>query len=246
VGDGLLIARGTGRAELLALVRESLHRFTERDALEVIRNPHASADVIEELLTSRTLLAFRAVRRAIALHPASPRHAALHCLEDLSWRDLMDVSRETRTPAPVRQAANQKLIGRLPQLSLGEKVSIARLSDRNLIPRLLKETPDAVFVALLRNSRLLPEDLIAWMSQGLATSPHLLLLARDPAWMLDPAVRGALLRNDRTPRAAALGVLSSGSRLEWRALMEDPKVHPLIAACAQNLYEGTKVIDRTR
>ncbi len=117
------------RSTLVALVAENLTRLTERDALQALRHPHASEAMIEEILTSKTLLAFRGVRRLVAAHPLTPRHAALRCLEDLLWRDLLDIGREPRTPPPVRVAANRKLEDALRFLAVGEKVAVARFAS---------------------------------------------------------------------------------------------------------------------
>jgi len=64
---------------------------------------------------------------------------------------------------PVRRVANRKILERLPHLASGERITLARFADRDLIPSLLKDPDRAVFSALLQNPRLLPEDLAAWI-----------------------------------------------------------------------------------
>ena len=226
------------RQSLAALVAENLHRFTERDVLQALRHPYASGPVLDEILTSRTFMALRSVRKALALHPATPRHAALRCLDDLTWRDLLDVGRATPTPPPVRRSANQKLLDALRRLSLGEKIALARLADRVLLAALLDEEDVRITEAVLRNPRLTPEDLVRWLSVGYPDRPRLALLAADPRWNQRPPVRQALLRQRLTPRGSALALLSSASREELRSLTEDPRVDPLLAACAQRLSEN--------
>jgi hypothetical protein len=232
------------RAALLALVRESLSGFTERDALQALRSPYLSPGVVEEIALSPKLIAARAVRKAIAIHPASPRSAAIDGLEGLLWRDLVDVGRSTRTPVPVRRAANQRILERLPFLALGEKTALARLADRSLLAALL-ETPDQrVFAALLQNPRLDSEDLVRWITVGAPDAPRLAHLADDPRWNRHPEIRGALLGCSAVPRGAALSLIARGTRAEWRRLMDDPRTDKLLAACARRLYEGDEPIDR--
>src|SRR5712692_3307731 len=137
------------RQSLAALVAENIHLFTERDVLQTLRHPYASGPVLDEILSSRTCMGLRSVRKALALHPATPRHAALRCLDDLSWRDLLDVGRETRTPPPVRHAANQKLLDALRRLSPGEMIALARLADRVLLPALLDDEDPRITEAVL-------------------------------------------------------------------------------------------------
>ena len=233
------------RSTLVALVAENLTRFTERDALQALRHPHASEAMIEEILSSKTLLAFRGVRRLVASHPLTPRHAALRCLEDLLWRDLLDIGREIRTPPPVRVAANRRLEGALRFLAVGERLAVARFAASALFPALLDDPDLRVLEAVLANPRLTSEDLQRWLATGHPRPEALALVAGNPLWMNRPAVRIALLTHRVTPRAAALSLLTSASRGEWRRLAEDPSIDALLAACARELLEsGANSVDR--
>ncbi len=233
------------RSSLVALVAENVTRFTERDALQALRHPHASEAMIEEILASKTLLSYRGVRRLVAAHPLTPRHAALRCLEDLLWRDLLDIGREPRTPPPVRVAANRKLEDGLRFLVVGEKVAVARFAASALFPSLLDDPDLRVLEAVLANPRFASEDLQRWLATGHPRPDALAFLARDGRWMRRPAVRIALLTHRLTPRAAALSLLTSASRGEWRRLAEDPSCDALLAACARELLEnGPNSVDR--
>ena len=235
------------RAGLIALVAEYSARFTEREALQCLRHPFSSAQVVEALAAIRLLRASAPVRKAIALHPAAPRADALHCLDDLGWRDLLDIGREVRTPAPVRRAANQKVLEKLPRLTVGERTTLARMADRELVRALLADPDSAVFSALLRNPRLVVEDVVAFASTGAPLPQHLGLLASDPAWCEHPPLRRALLRSVRTPRFASVALLSRASREELRDLTDDPAVDRFVAACAARLLEeGVQRVDRPR
>jgi hypothetical protein len=232
----LLISRAD-RARLLALVRENLSRFTERDALQVLRHPFLSAPVIEEILLAPKLLRARAVRKLVALSPLTPRPAAVESLEYLLWRELVDVGRNTRTPMPVRTAANRRILESMPRLSVGEKVALARLADRPLFGVLLETKEVRVFAALLQNPRLTEDDLVAWITVGDSWTEALGALCAEPRWSCLPQVRGALLANPRTPRAAAIALLATGTRAEWRRIMDDPTSDRLLSACAKTLYD---------
>jgi hypothetical protein len=226
------------RRELVELVSRDLPRFTERDVLQILRHPYCSESVIVEVLSSGPLASVRAIRRAVALHPATPRASALACLGDLPWRDLADIGRDLRVSTPVRRVADQNLLVKIPGLSLGEKIALARLADRELISTLLQESDPAVFAAVLANPRLTSELLLTWLVRANPEPAHLARLSRETRWRSHSEVRGALFRNPRTPRGAALGLLSGGTRAEWRRLMWEPGIDPLIAACARRLLSG--------
>ncbi len=232
------------RSGLAALVVENLPRFGEREVLQVLRHPHLSEPVLAEILQAKAFVGLRSVRRALALHPSTPRADALRCLDDLTWRDLVEVSRETRTPAPIRQAANRKLLDALRRLSKGEKVALARLADRDLLIPLLEQNDRGVLEALLRNPRLTADDLVRWITVGRAVAETLEGLAADAAWSRRPPVREALLRHKLLPRGSALSLLLAATRAEWSRLAGDETIHPLLSACARRLYEsGAEFID---
>ena len=192
-------------------------------------------------------MASRGVRRLVAGHPQTPRHDALHALDDLLWRDLLDIGRETRTPPPVRQAANRRLLEALRRMASGEKIAVARFAHPDLFPALFDEGDLRVLEALLQNPRLSPEDLLRWLATGTPGPEGLAFLARDARWAVRPAIRSAILVHPATPRAAALALLTSASRVELRRLCEQPGVDALLSACASRLLEETSnPVDRAR
>lgn len=225
------------RAALETFVRENLPRLSESDVLRCLRHPYSGAAVVAEVLAAPGLLSSREVRKAVALHPAAPRAEALRLLEDLGWRDLVDVGREARTPAPVRFSANRRILERLPKLTLGEKTALGRLADRALVGALLDDGEVDVLAALLGNPRLVEEDLTAWLVVRFPKEAQIVHLASDGRWMARTAVRSALLLSPRTPRGVALSLLPSSSRPVLERLATDPAADPLLAACARTLLE---------
>jgi hypothetical protein len=235
------------RKGLAELVATHLTRLTERDATQALRHPYASEAMLAEIVSSRTLMASRAVRKLVAGHPQTPRHDALHALDDLLWRDLLDIGRETRTPPPVRQAANRRLFEALRRMAVGEKVAVARFVHPDLFSALFAEGDIRVLEALLQNPRLTPDGVLRWLATGNPLPESISFLVREARWALRPAIRAALLLHPSTPRASALALLTSASREELRRLCETPGVDALLAACAANLLENAgKPIDTAR
>lgn len=227
-----------GRDELQRLVAANLESFSEREVLLVLRHPYVTTAIVERIVGTRSFLRVRSVRRALVFHPATPRPDALRFLEDLPWRDLAAVAREVRTPAPVRQAANRRLLEGLRRLSKGEKTALARLADRDLFQALLEENEPMVLEALCQNARLTPDDLVRWLTVGRASAAALETLAVTPLWSHRPAVREALLRHRLTPRPAVLALLLSATRPEWLKVSGDETLPPLLRAWARRLVES--------
>lgn len=234
------------RRGLLVLVAERLGQLTERDAAQILRHPHASEGVILEILSSRVLMASRSVRRLVAGHPQTPRHDALHALDDLLWRDLMDLGRDTRTPPPVRQAANRRLREGLRSMASGEKIALARFAHPDLFRDLFAEPDLRVLAALLQNPRLTAADVQAWVAAGRPRPESLAALARDATWSRRPPVRAILVVHPDLPRASALSLLASASREELRRVVGQPGVDPLLKACAKERLENARIPSKSR
>lgn len=232
------VLAGADRPALAAFVRGNGARLGEAEVLRCLRHPYAGEEVVAAFLEVPGLFSSREVRKAVVLHPATPRSEALRLLEDLPWRDLVDVGREARAPAPVRYSANRRVLEKLPRLSIGEKVALARLADRPLVGALLDDGDDDVLAALLANPRLVEEDLTAWLLVRRPREAQLALLAGSERWMARNPVREAVLLSPRTPRAIALSLLPSSVRQVWERLASDPLADPLLAACARTLLAG--------
>ena len=230
------------RRGLVDLVSTHLARLTERDATQALRHPYASEAMIVEILSSRTLMASRGVRRLVAAHPRTPRSDALRALDDLLWRDLMDVGRDSRTPPPVRQAANRKVLEAFRGMANGEKIALARFAHPALFPSLFEEADPRILEALLQNPRLTPEDVLRWLATGRPKPHGLAQLAAEGRWASRPPIRGALLLHPETPRPAALALLTAAGRDELHRLCETPGADPLLAACAAKLLATARKI----
>lgn len=227
---------GAGRRRLVELVSEAAARgaLDEPTGLRVLRHPFCSEETIRLVLSSREAMAAASVRKALALHPATPRADALRAVEDLGWRDLADIGRSARTPPPVRRAASRRIAEKLVRLAKGERVALARLADRDLLAALLRDADPDVVAAVLRNPRLVLDDLVAWG----AASPlpgSISVVAADPAWRRRAEVRAVLLRSRGAPAGAVIELLRASSPQELRQLVSETGVSRLTAAWADRL-----------
>src|SRR5687767_5167870 len=64
------------------------------------------------------------VLAAIVLNPKSPPRLALPLVPALAWRSLADVATTARLPSALRLRAESVLKERLPELRLGEKITL--------------------------------------------------------------------------------------------------------------------------
>jgi hypothetical protein len=216
--------REAGSDELLALVREHAGRLDPPAVRIALRNPYATAEVVDALASQPRLLSFYEVRRDLAMHPRTPEILAQRLVPGLYWRDLAALGTDTRLHPRLRRQADQLLAARLPELAVGEKVAMARRAGPGLLAQLRHDPSPRVIAALLDNPRL-TEDILAPVAHGATTpGPVLALIAADRRWGVRHGLQVAICRNPGTPLATSLRLLPSLRKSELKAVATDPRL----------------------
>lgn len=210
----------------------------EAQALEFLRNRFVDADLVRRLISVRQLLSSYRVKRAVALHPKTPQPDALRLLPHLRWHDLMSGGLRPSVPPLVKRSCDRILLERLPELALGERVSLAKGAGRGILPTLRFDGEPMVFAALLRNPRLVEEDLVSLVGSGRANRACLELIGRDAKWGTRPAIRRAMIRCPASPPALTVGWLSTLNRDELLATWRDDRTPELLRRAARSLLEA--------
>lgn len=226
--------REAGSEELLALVREHASRLDPPAVRIVLRSSFVTAEVIEVLAQPR-LLSFYEVRRDLSFHPRTPQVLAQQLVPGLWWRDLAALGGDTRLHPRLRRTADQYLAARLPELAMGEKISIARRAGPGLLAHLRHDPSPRVIGALLDNPRL-TEDILAPVVHGAGTpGPVLALIAADRRWGARYGLQVAICRNPATPLATGLKLLPLLRKTELKAVAADPRLSAAVRQRARVL-----------
>lgn len=227
--------REAGTEELLALVREGGEAIDAGAALQALRNPFVTAEMVAVLLARPGLLSSYPLRRELAACPATPRTEALRFVAGLFWRDLLAVGLDMRVPPAVRRAAERHVVARLPALSAGEKVALARRAGAGVLAVLRLDPEPRVIAALLDNPRL-TEGVLAPLVHAERAAPEVLrTIAEDRRWGVRYSIRVALSRNPRTPATTALGLLTQLKRSDLEAVAAHPRLAPAVRRRARTL-----------
>jgi hypothetical protein len=181
----------------------------------------------------------------VALNPRTPRVLALRLLPALFWRDLADVAASPRLPKGVRGRAEAILQELIPDMRLGEKITLAKIATTPVLVRLLSEADAKIAYACLINPRLREEDLVTAVRQDKAPPALLEAAAASSRWHDRYAVRLALALQPRTPLGVALGQLTSLLDRDLERVASAPGLRPLVQAAAQRLAEAGGSADRT-
>ncbi|MEN8163284.1 MAG: hypothetical protein ABFS37_04080 [Acidobacteriota bacterium] len=209
-----------GPDQLLAVAESE--GLDDRQAIEILRNPHCSAEMAERVAGHPRLLGSDRIRRLVCAVRGMPTPRVADLVGTLPWLGLLQLAQDPKTPPTVRRMAERRLLLRLPKLTLGEKIGLARRTHRALYGPLVATADAQVVVALLENPRLTETDVVEFLNSG---NPHPMLFSavlRSPRWAPRRGIRMAMARNRSTPLPVALSALAELGPGELRGLAEDP------------------------
>lgn len=155
---------------------------------------------------------------ALSLDELMPQRAAAAWLARAAGRELAAkmLEPDAATEAPAELRVPDFGVGR--PLTLGERKSLARRRDRNVLARVLRDpSPDVVRI-LLENPALTEADVVRLAARRPIDPRVLLALVVDLRWVVRPAVRKSLVQNPWTPLDVALRLLPHLTRAELTEL----------------------------
>jgi hypothetical protein len=198
----------------------------------LLSNRGASPDLLTRVGRNRAWMGSREVKHALVSHPKTPTVVSRSYLPHLFWRELVGLAGDMTLPPLVRREAEKLVRLRLPELSLGERVALARVASRGLIATLREQAEAAVLEALAGNPRTTEDDLVRTLQRPGLPSEFLGWLAGSSAWSRRGPIGLALLRHPRTPPAAALRLLQELTPEQLDTLERDERAPRLVRIAA--------------
>ena len=210
--------------------------LTEDLALAQLADRDLSPDAIEQISRNSSLMKSRKVRLALASHPRTPRRIALRLIRELYTFELMKFALTPVAAADLRRVADELLLSRLPSITLGERISLARRSTEKVAGALLldKETP--VWQAALDNARLTEAAVVKALQRSNATPALIGAVCHHAMWSVRPEIRAALLRNQHTPLAKALEFARRLPLAQLRDILHASRLPETIKSCLRKEF----------
>jgi len=140
----------------------------------------------------------------------------------LEARNLSSLAQALRND-PVTEAAETQRIpdfGRGRTLSLGERKSIARKNDRNLIARALRDPHPDVIRILLGNPALTEPDVVRLCARRPVSTEVLREVFKSPRWIVRYPIKVAMVLNPYTPLDVALQLAPHLTAPDSRRVLE--------------------------
>src|SRR6266571_4154515 len=209
-----LIATGD---ELAALLHhpsaDVLLALLENPALDetqfclLLERKNLSSEILEEVARRKPLLKSYRVKRALAFHPRTPRLISLRLLRDLYLMDLVQVAIVPGVSAELKRNAEDQLLARLPQLPLGQKITLARRGPARVAGALLAEGHEQVVSIVLDNPYMTEAQILRALSSEKPATSVIPAIVHHPKWSITYNVRLALVRHPSAPLATILSYL---------------------------------------
>src|SRR6202451_4180937 len=210
-------AQSAPKEDLQSLIHES----DEETLLALLENPHIeephisqmlerldlSANVLTAIAEKGKWTASEGVRLRLARHPRTPRRFAMALLRQLYLFDLVRLSLLPSTPAEIRRIAEELMITRVPQLPVGQKLTLARRGPARVVGALLAEGHPQATKLGLANAFLTESQVLKVLAKSGVPERVVAAIAQHPKWSCQYNIRLGLLRNAHTPVPVGLAIL---------------------------------------
>ncbi len=206
----------------LEMLERLIHSTDEADLRAAAANPHLNEDLALSLLKRRDLAAnvlqdlakntealkTRSILIALICHPRTPRFVSLPASRTLHTFEMMNVSLQPAVPADLKMAVEQGIVDRLENMSLGERITLAKRGSTRIAERLLRDPELQIIQLALVNPHLTEACVVrTLMIEDEVDERFVKLVADHPKWSLRTDVRSALLRNPKTPMVTAMKIV---------------------------------------
>jgi hypothetical protein len=184
----------------------------------ILERKNLPGEILEEVALRKPLLKSYRVKRALAFHPRTPRLVTLRLLRDLYLMDLVQLTLLPGIPTELKMNAEDQLLSRLPQLPLGQKITLARRGPARLAGALLADGHAQIVPIVLDNPYLTEAQVLKALSREKLPPGVVRAIAQHRKWSITYNVRLALVRHPSSPLATILAYLPELTLSDLREL----------------------------
>lgn len=197
------------RADSPEALRELVNdpALNDERALLLLARKDLPGELIEIVSQRKSLLKSYAVKKALVLHPHTPRLVSLRLLRDLYLMDLVLLTLAPGALAELKRNAEAQLIARLPQLPLGQKITLARRGPGRVAGELLGEGHPQVLRIVLDNANLSEAHVLKALAKVKLGPRVVEAVAHHRKWSSSYNVRLALVRQPASTLSTVLAYL---------------------------------------
>ena len=197
--------------------------------------------LLEEICKRKSWLAAYRVRLALAAHPHTPRLIAMRLLRELHLMDLVRVSLLPASTMELRRLADERVLTQLPQLPLGQKLTLARRGSARIAAGLVAHGPEQVARVALDNSFLTEAQLLKTLAKQSLSSRIVAVVAKHEKWCKLVNIRVALLRHPQVPSERVPALVAGLPRRDMEDLLELTRLPETVRAHLRDELAAKKI-----
>jgi hypothetical protein len=214
--------------ELVRLIHEvppdQLFAILDNPALDetslalLLHRKDLPTDFLAEVLKRRHFPKNYVVRKLLAFHPHTPRVDTLRLIRELYLMDLIQFAISPGVLPDLKRKAEDQVIAKMPQLPLGQKITLARRSPARIAGALLADGQPMIVKAALSNPNLTEAQVLRVLAKEKLAPIVVQSIAQHDKWSHMYHVRIALLRQPSTTLATVLAFLPELTVSDLQAL----------------------------
>jgi hypothetical protein len=194
--------------------------FDETHVCLLLERKDLSGLLLEKISKRKTWRALYRVRLGLAAHPHTPRLIAMRLLRELHLMDIVRISLLTTSSMKLRRLADERVLTQLPQLPLGQKLTLARRGSARVAAGLVAHGPEQVARVALDNSFLTESQLLKTLAKQALPARIVDAVAKHDKWSKLVNIRVALLRHPHTPPERVPELVPGLPRRDMEDLLE--------------------------
>jgi hypothetical protein len=187
------------------------------------------------------------VKRALAFHPRTPRLANLRLIRELYLMDLVQLTLLPGSSGELKRSAEEQIVARLPQLPLGQKITLARRGPGRVAGALVADGHAQVLPIALDNASLTEAQVLKALARHNLPVGVVKAVAQHRKWSHTYNVRLALVRHPSSTLSTILAYLPELTVSDLRELAAPGIVSEnlrkyLLAEIQQRIRRGKKSV----
>jgi hypothetical protein len=150
-----------------------------------------------------------------------------------SWdltKDLDDITHEEREEARVSMSKS------IQGMSVGQKIKLAYLGNKEVRKLLIRDTNKIVATAVVKSGRLSDQEVATYAGNKNLDNEVLRHIASNPEWTRKYPVKVALVNNPKTPVSTAVTMVSTMQKRDLLTLTRNRNIPSVVSAAALRLY----------
>lgn len=173
--------------------------LNEDHLLALLKRVDLTEDLLKTIYHYEQQNQSRQIKKALVKNPKTPGPITLSLLPHLYLFELVDLCFMPGVTPDQKIAAERTIIQRLPEIELGNKITLSRRATAEVVGAILKEGDSRLVSACLTNTRLKEVAILQFINSSKARPDSISAIARNPKWKNRPNLRIAMLKNRNTP-----------------------------------------------